>query len=663
MSTDNTHCEGRSWIERGVLAVVWFLVAAVLQPVPLLAQQEESPGDAVQREFVPVLPGAKPGERALVRALPMAFDAQKGEGTIPLEFAPAGFWKSQASLAEVAYDVFEFEIEAPVHLTEVGEPKVPILVTEVDIPPNAELDEVILKEKLLKSVENITLVPNQEPLPIGAEKLIFEKQRVTINKQVYEQEKPYPGKFYEVTTTGHLGSRKTVVLKIFPVQFYPAAKKANFYRLTGTLKFKAKEIPKAPARRDVLGPEGAALDLSVPNIGEAQQWSAYQREIGTELLKQFDAAGFRAEIETAKLVTIPSVIICADLFYCPARELAAHRGKKGIATWVFRAKDIERGVGGKDGPDKIRNFVRILHRSYKTRWLLLFGDVVKDATKPFVHVPVRMARDPAPYGGVDDGWIPCDYYYACLDGTWDGNNNGKYGEAADKPDLLPEVWVGRLPTNNLDDAYRIVRAIIAYENKPPTPKGSLLAANDLGWGCHEIVFKEGTILPLVKSCGSNVVTRLYQKWANLSVSTFAKSVNGGVDFIEYYGHGCPSSTQLMTMAQVRSMLKQTRSYPVVFALSCSTSRYDNRECFGEAWIEGAKASAYVGSTRVAYGGTSSGEGLDTRFIKNFCAVKRTGIALDVAKYQLFVAYGYSTYTLKTILEFSLFGDPVMLHVK
>lgn len=641
-----------------VLGISIFFVKSNLGLKDLQAQEE------VEKEYVRIVPEAVLGAPPAIDVSPLTFDVRREEGQIPLKIVPAGFWKSKRALVGVPEgidDLFEFDITAPSHTMEVGEPNVPIQVIEVDIPPDSELEEVVLTPELLKTVEDAALIPNQEPLPINQEELIFEKEKVTINTELYKQDTAYPGKYYELITTGYYGGRKVVILKTFPVQFYPATKKVEFYRLTGAIKFKAKEIPRIEERREVLGAEEKAVGLSVYNIEDAQRWKPYEREIGTELLKQFETMDFYKEIKKAKLVTIPCVIICADLFYCPAKELAAHHTKKGIRTSVVREKVIERCISGKDAPDKIRNFIRILRKSYRTRWIILFGDVCKDPCSVTI-VPTRMAVDPSPYSGVDDGWIPCDYYYACLDGTWDANNNGKYGEIADKPDLMPEVCVGRIPTNNLDDAYKVVYSIIRYENNPPKKKGALLAANDLGWGCHEITYKEQTYLPLVKNCGFPAIHRLYKKWNNLSISTFANVVNKGIDFIQYYGHGSPSSIQLMNMMQVKNTLKTTASMPVVFGLSCSTSRYDCRECFGEAWLECTKASAYIGSTRVAYGGLSSGEGLDIRFIKNYCKLWKTGCALDFAKYQLFKDYGWNNITIKTILEFTLFGDPIMHHV-
>lgn len=637
-------------------------IAFLLFSGSLFLSYEMQAQEKIEKEYVRLKPEVSEGALPQIEVKPLTFDPEREEGEIPLEIFPVGFWKSKMTLAESGYDLYEFDIEAPSYLMEVGAPNIPIKVIEVDIPPNAVLDKIELEPILIQTMEDVTLVPNQEPLPIEKQEFIITKEKLVMNKELYEMEDKYPGKYFEVITTDYYGDRKVTILKTFPVQYIPKEKKVEFYRLKGSLKFKAEKIPTREGARDVLTDTEKALGVSVLNLPDAQRWEKYRRKPPEEYYKRFERMKFYEKIKPYRPLIYPCVIISSDLFYCPAKDLAAHHTSKGIRTYAVRWKKIEQSIPGVDGPDKIRNFIKIAYDRLRTRHIIIFGDICKDPSE-VISVPSRMVVDPAPYGYVDDGWIPCDYYYACLDGDWDSNNNGKYGEIADKPDLMPELCVGRIPTNNLDDAYRIVNCIKKYENSPPTKIGALIATNDLGWGCHEITFKENTYLPLVKNCSYQNIHRLYQKWNNLSLSTFAAVINNGIDFIQYYGHGSPTSCQLMTAAQVKSTLNHTSSYPVIFALSCSTARYDYRESFGEAWVESTVASSYIGSTRVAYGSSSTGEGLDTRFIKNFCNLRRTGCSLDYAKYQLFKDFGWSTYTIKTILEFSLFGDPIMLHVK
>jgi len=643
--------------KKRVITAVLILVCCIpgfLFVSRLTAQQEAVP--EVKKEYVSILPGGKAGALPRIKVSSLTFNAGAKAGDIPVEVEPLGFWKSKTLVEKTSYDFFEFDVEEPASLIEVGEPNIPVQVIEVDIPPDAQFDRVIMKSQLLKTLDNVMLAPNQKPLPVDQE-FVLEKPALAMNQAIYKQPNPYPGKFYEVVATGFYGDRQVVILRTFPVQYQPALKQVKFYKLTGVIKFKAKSIQRAATARAVLSPEDKKLGLTVHNLGDAQKWKPLERVLEPSLVKEVDA--MHAALEMKTIGTIPCLIICADLFYCPAKELAAYYIGKGKQTVVMRVKNIDAFVAGKDTADKMRNYIRLLYRLYQTRWVILFGDVVGSDTLFITHVPTRMAVDPAPYDSIDDGWIPCDYYFSCLDGTWDANGNHKYGEIVDLPDLLPEVAVGRLPTNTLDDAYKIVNRIKAYS--PPAQRIALLAANDLGWGGHEITFKENTYKPILIGFFSTIY-RLYQGWGTLTLATFADHINNrGVGFVEYYGHGSPTSTQLMTKEQVKMAIDITPAFLVQFSLSCSTSRYDNQECYGEAWVECTRASSYIGSTRVAYGSSSTGEGIDTRFINRYRLIWNTGCSLTMAKKQHFIDYGWNRYAIKSILEFTLLGDPFMNH--
>jgi hypothetical protein len=635
------------------------LSAALLLSLAASHTMGAQPPQQTSKEYVPIVETAARGALPTARVSALTFESATKTGTIPLEIMPMGFWKSGRALAAAEYSVFEFSLEAPSHTTAVGEPNVPAQTIELAVPANAEVAEVSLSPQLLKTVENVTLLPNQEPLPIG--QFIQEKEKPALSSAVYAQTGAYPGRFYDPPTTGYQGSSKVVILRAYPAQFYPAQKKVEFFKLTGQIKLRADQVARGPAGRV----DERALGTVLANAPDAQAWVEYERPVSADLRQEYESV-----VGQPPGPALPPpqrlydcVIITADLFYAPAKELAGHHTAKGVRTLVVREKKIEAGVSGRDAADKIRNFIRAAYNLAKIKWVILFGDVCASDRCDVAMVPTRMVVDPSPYTGVDDGWIPADFYYSCLDGTWDANGNGRYGEAADQPDLMPEVSVGRIPVDNLDDAEKVVSAIVRYENAPPAPKGALVAANDLGWDGHEVTFKNTSVVPLLNACPCRPVTALYERDGTLSVSTFAAAVNAGVDFVQYFGHGSPTSTQLMNAAQVTSLLNATASFPVVFSLSCSTARYDCIESFGEAWTESGRASAYVGSTRVAYGSLDTGEGLDIRFIRNFCSQPRAGRALDLAKYQLFRDFGWNALTLKTILEFSLFGDPVMTHVK
>ncbi len=108
---------------------------------------------------------------------------------------------------------------------------------------------------------------------------------------------------------------------------------------------------------------------------------------------------------------------------------------------------------GVDLAARIRNFLKDRYATWGIEYVLLVGD--------YNAVPMRYcypdpnnhsngAGDPSNWPWAGD--VPTDYYYADLSSadnqSWDSDGDGFCGEyGQDNPDLLAEVYVGRIPTN------------------------------------------------------------------------------------------------------------------------------------------------------------------------------------------------------------------------
>src|SRR6266850_3350818 len=119
----------------------------------------------------------------------------------------------------------------------------------------------------------------------------------------------------------------------------------------------------------------------------------------------------------------------ADLF----QRLADFQTRSGRPT-VVRALSTVRAADPRsnDMAQAIRSFLRSARDLWGIRWAVLGGD--------HETIPLRVVH--VTYGEPQD--IPSDAYYADLDGTWDTNGNGIYGEVADSLDMQPDIAVGRL---------------------------------------------------------------------------------------------------------------------------------------------------------------------------------------------------------------------------
>jgi len=138
-------------------------------------------------------------------------------------------------------------------------------------------------------------------------------------------------------------------------------------------------------------------------------------------------------------------------------RLVAFYKNQGISVTTMPIILIEALFTGEDLQEKIRYCIMNAQILLNVSFVTLAGDV--DV------IPARelFAFDCA-YGAYDDeNNIPGDMYYSCLDGNWDANNNGIYGEDDDEVDYYPDVFVSRLPLDPEEiDPY--IDMLIEYES-------------------------------------------------------------------------------------------------------------------------------------------------------------------------------------------------------
>ncbi|MEI8243443.1 MAG: C25 family cysteine peptidase [bacterium] len=274
--------------------------------------------------------------------------------------------------------------------------------------------------------------------------------------ETYALDVPYPMIDLASWSIERRGSQRLVNVRLTPVQYVPAsgillANRRLDVAVTWTFPAAAgKEGGKAAARP--LAPVVALTSGTLPAAG------------------RFDYV----------------VITSADLLETPApnnfQALCAARNRGGlIATnvttdWICANYPGTRPDGGTDDPTRIRNFIADAYQNWGTRYVLLGGTAAR--------VPTRLL-----YGYVQAAdSIASDMYYGCLDGTFDFNANGVYGEAGDGEegqdvDLVAEVYVGRFPVATTNEVANMVRKTLAYEQAAPAQLRKTSHAGEwLGFG-------------------------------------------------------------------------------------------------------------------------------------------------------------------------------------
>jgi|SRR5262245_1551150 len=193
----------------------------------------------------------------------------------------------------------------------------------------------------------------------------------------------------------------------------------------------------------------------------------------------FDALGL-ANPAAAALVPGPAegyLIITTDALVNEFQPLAQWKRRLGLPTTVKTIEALQADYpAAADDAERMRLWIRDQYTGPGARWVLLGGTAAL--------VPTRYAYTQF-FGGAS---LPTDLYFSCLDGSWNADGDALWGEGklsesdlVDDADLLPEVWVGRAPVSNPEEAHAFVVRSIQASLEPGQPRAprALLAAEVL----------------------------------------------------------------------------------------------------------------------------------------------------------------------------------------
>jgi len=165
------------------------------------------------------------------------------------------------------------------------------------------------------------------------------------------------------------------------------------------------------------------------------------------------------------------VIIAPEKFTQEIQPLVDHKNNHGVQTIVKTTEDIYSAYEGRDDAEKVKYFIKDALEQWNITYVLLVGG--KKGQSFEWYVPVR-------YSNLDDGFsrytmFISDLYFADIYRgenefeDWDSDGDGVFSEwigftNKDVLDLVPDVYVGRLPCRNEIEVSTIVDKIIGYEN-------------------------------------------------------------------------------------------------------------------------------------------------------------------------------------------------------
>ncbi len=292
------------------------------------------------------------------------------------------------------------------------------------------------------------------------------------------------------------------------------------------------------------------------------------------------------------------VIITNNALASAFQPLLEEKAARGLSTRLVTTDWIAANYSGTESgdlPDKIRHFIRDAYAQHGTRYVLLGGD----------HEVIPARGVYAAVGSTVDNGLATDMYYACLDGTWDGDRDGIWGESNDgigggDVDLVPDVAVGRAPVSNLTEARNFVAKTVQYATTPhPNATNALLLGEKLDSITYGSVSSE--VIRDRTIPDDWTVDTLYDTATNAwTRSQLIAQLNAPPNLVHHLGHANSVYTARLLRSDVAAL---NNAFPFfMYSQGCDAGSFDTQDiAIAEQFVVSpAGAAAVIMNTRYGW---------------------------------------------------------------
>jgi len=602
------------------------------------------------------------------------------------------------------------------YLKEPGRPMLPERESLVLLPPGARALSLEVEElgaEPLAGTHRIAPTPPLLPLagPAHSANLlarVMEKWKET-SEAAYQDDRAYPAEVARIAGTGTL--RKYSYVRIAYRPFTYRAVSGRLVRRDAARVLVNYALPD-PAKAEALLAE-RLLEDTVADERAARLFVNYDDLKGLYQPERFGGAqpkGPPSDHDDYVIVTTEALEDAVAASGFPAWKTSLGFDVRTVLT---SDPEICARPGG-DLAEQIRNFLRDRYTDWGIQYVLLAGNE---------GVPMRLCfPDPDNHwhiaGALGLGSVPTDAYYADLSSpdanSWDLDGDGFYGEFGhDAPDFLPEVYVGRIPTDDparvaytLEKLIRVEQDTGAWKRRALHAGAVLFYENQDRFGTP---FRDGAVVVdrIEREVMGGWTVSRYSEQAGLVHSTYSWPAlnhtvftrewrHGAYGVVNWAGHGSPEAVwRVIWMGDDGDGVPETNGsdwfddeafigdwsgigddHPsIVFAVSCYVGNpgpngsgnlgidlLTNPALGGAAGVVSATQYAVVTSAWPALPGGA--ESMCYEFNRHLIAgpggPQRLGAALHDSKHFCHVRYGWESHNeYRNMYDYNLYGDPSM----
>jgi hypothetical protein len=360
-------------------------------------------------------------------------------------------------------------------------------------------------------------------------------------------------------------------------------------------------------------------------------------------------------------------LIVTDQAYTSLMQpLADMHSAAGLSCQVVSVQDLVASYPGEDDAERLREALRDYHTNMGTLYVLLAGNETL--------VPDRLILTECE--DVPPEYAPVDMYFSDLDGDWDGNGDGTYGQPDDDLDLYADVLLGRALFSDQTEAELFVQRNLTYQSSPPAGSWSTRALL-----CGGVLFEE---LGYVGSKGADSVavfipdswstTKAYQTLGGDGIDTHIAVLDSGTAWNYYAGHGndrgvyWSRSPMSMITNWIADTLSNGDKAGIHTSIACHPGDFEEDRCCAEALLNCPTGGAVSVTFNTSYGwegywpDLGPSEMMCIELTRQVFRIKQRTIGLAfAASKDLLVPFMHGGYDriFQSLLSWSAFHDPAL----
>ena len=485
----------------------------------------------------------------------------------------------------------------------VGEPALPYFTVQLLLPPGEVATSIEFTGKNnIQLPGTFYLYPQQPSRPLSDQS----KREFSKNEMIYSKDANYPAKQTGNLSTSFMNGYAFAISSFTPVVYNPVTGEIS---ISQQVKIKITTTPNVKAVQ--------ALNNLKSNTLIKKRIQQFAQN--ASVFSQYQPSDTKND-------DYQLLIITPSQFEENFNELKETYLIRGIKSELVTKESINASGTGQDLQEKIRNYIIEEYQNSSIEFVLLGGDVE--------HIPHRGFYCYVQSGsGYEDDDIPADMYYSALDGTWNDDGDGKWGEIGED-DLLPEVAVGRFSFSNASELSNMLNKTLMYQNEPVLGEfnnalmaGEWLYNNPDTYGSDYLELLIGyqnengyETWGIPEDYNYQKLYEINQSW---SANDLISAINSGKQYVHHVGHANSNYVAYMynsdiTNSNFYGANGVDHNFTIMQSAGCICGAFDDSDCIMEKMVSIENfAVAVVGNSRYGWFNEGQTEGPSAHLHREF----------------------------------------------